>query len=184
VPLDGLPNPLTSIDFSLEANETTEIRTTGDSDPLVTGWARATATEPIRGTAVFQVRDQTDALFEAGVGDAPATGRAILFASRPSSIPSVAFSTGIALANPSESRAHIEITFQRRLPDPGVFTAIVNLEPGEHTARFLEELFEEEAPPGSEGTLIIESEIPVVVTALRTANGYPMSSYPVGIPGK
>lgn len=66
---------------------------------------------------VFQVRGSDSVLFEAGVGDAPATGG-------------------------------------------------------------------ENAPLGSEGTLIVESAIPVVVTALRTQNGYPMSSYPVGIPGR
>ena len=183
VPLRGLEDAMTSIDFSLEADETTVIQTTGGSDPLVVGWARATATEPIRGTAVFQVRGPTDTLFEAGVGDAPATGQTSLFVSRTAPTPLTTLSTGIAIANPSDGWAHVQLTFRRRLPDAGVFTAYLNLNPGEHLSRFLEELFEEDAPAGSEGTLIIESAIPVVVTALRTANGYPMSSYPVGIPG-
>jgi hypothetical protein len=43
-------------------------------------------------------------------------------------------------------------------------------------------MFGAEAELGSEGTLIVSADVPVVVTALRTQSGYQMSSYPVGVP--
>ena len=182
VALEGSSTMVTSVEFELEPNETTVFQTSRRSVPPVVGWARATATQPIRGSAVFQAYDGNTIVFEAGVGDTPATGRANVFVSRVSS--SSSFSTGVAIANPSDSPTRVRFEFRRRLPEQGVFRTGLSLEPGEHAARFIEELFGEDAPPRSEGTLIIESEIPVVVTALRTKNGYPMSSYPVGIPGK
>ncbi|MFZ0429632.1 MAG: hypothetical protein WAO20_16055, partial [Acidobacteriota bacterium] len=185
VGVQGLADPVTSVEFTLQPNGTVKIQTTGESDPLVTGWARATATRPIRGTAVFQVSGSDAVLFEAGVGDAPATGLANLFISRVSPFEGSIFSTGIAVANPLDETASIHLTFRRRLPTAGVFEATLELLPGQHTAQFIQELFSpEEADIGSEGTLIIESDIPVVITALRTQNGFQMSSYPVGIPGK
>ncbi|MEJ2078665.1 MAG: hypothetical protein P8Z74_11750, partial [Acidobacteriota bacterium] len=66
--VQGLVDPVTSVDFSLQPNGTVRVQTTGLSDPLVTGWVRATANRPIRGTAVFQTNGPTSVLFEAGVG--------------------------------------------------------------------------------------------------------------------
>jgi outer membrane protein assembly factor BamB len=183
--VQGLVDPVTSVDFSLQPNGTVRVQTTGLSDPLVTGWVRATANRPIRGTAVFQTNGPTSVLFEAGVGDAPATGQANLFVSQASPFAGSIFNTGVAIANPLDEPTDVHLTFRRRLPAAGVFYATLTLEPGQHMAQFVHELFgPDEAPVGSEGTLIIESDIPVVITALRTQNGYQMSSYPVGIPGK
>ncbi len=183
VGVQGLTDPVSSLEFSLQPNGTTRIQTTGLSDPLIKGWARATADKPIRGTAVFQVSGQDSVLFEAGVGDAPATGRANLFVSRVSPF-ATTYSTGIAIANPLDEPAVVNLTFRRRLPSTGVFEEQLILQPGEHNAQFIEELFQGDADAGSEGTLIIQSDVPIIVTALRTQNGFQMSSYPVGIPGK
>ena len=185
VGVEGLVDPVTSVNFSIQPNATVRIQTTGQSDPLVTGWARATATQPIRGTAVFQVSGANSVLFEAGVGDAPATGKASLLVSRVSAFLTANVNTGVAMANPLDETATVTLTFQRRLPEIAVFEEALTLLPGEHIAQFIDQLFgAENADVGSEGTLLIESDIPIVITALRTQNGFQMSSYPVGIPEK
>ena len=52
--------------------------------------------------------------------------------------------------------------------------------------RFLrfEELFPDDVGQQFEGTLTIESVVPVVVTALRTQNGIQLSSYPAAPTGR
>jgi hypothetical protein len=135
-------------------------------------------------TSVFQYSDQQVVLFEAGVGDSPATGAANLFVTRAGKSPASQISTGIALVNPSDEAATVAIQFHRRLPGSATFETEVTIEPGEHLARFVEEFFPDDAGIGAEGYLIIRSDVPIALTALRTQNGFQMSSYPVGIPGK
>ena len=51
---------------------------------------------------------------------------------------------------------------------------------GAQIAQFLQELFPVEVGDDFQGTVVISSDIPVVVTALRTQSGLQMSSIPVG----
>lgn len=188
---DGLPLPLAVegiegaqevVPFAIPPASSLKVQTAGLSDELTSGWARASASQPIRGTSVFQASDGTDILFEAGVADAPAAHLAGLLVSRVSRNPANPFSTGVAIANPGDEPALVTLHFLRTVPEPGNFVTTLTLEPGAHVARFLEELFEGEAETGVEGTLVITADIPVVVTALRTQRGFQMSSYPVGVP--
>jgi len=158
------------------------IQTIGTSLPLVTGWAKAVATEPISGAAVFQYGIEGEVLFEAGVLDSPPTGKGNLLASRFETLAGKEFSTGLALANPLDETAHVTITFQRIAPTTLLVEEEMELESMHHEDLFIQEIFPDEAVVGSEGTIIITSDIPIVITALRTQGGFQMSSYPVGQP--
>ena len=135
-------------------------------------------------TAVFQYAEQGVVLFEAGVGDSPAAGAASLFVTRIGPSEFSLISTGIAFVNPSDETASVQIQFRRRVPSLATFEAELILAPGEHVAEFVEEIFPDDAGVGTEGYLIIRSDVPIAITALRTQNGFQMSSYPVGIPGR
>ena len=91
-------------------------------------------------------------------------------------------STAFAMANPMQQLAYVYLAFHFP-PDQGEsLQTSFPLEPGQHLAEFIDELFPELVGVDATGTLSVYSELPVVVTALRTQNGYPLSSYPVWIP--
>ncbi|GAB4108367.1 MAG: hypothetical protein Kow001_05210 [Acidobacteriota bacterium] len=180
--VEGGGESLAVVPFTIPPAGSVKVQTAGVSEQLTSGWARATASQPIRGTSVFQFSDGAQILFEAGVADSPASNLAGLFASRASLSPASPFSTGVAIANPSDEATEVRLVFRRQVPTEGVFLTTLTLGPGEHLAQFLEEMFGTEAELGSEGTLIVSADVPVVVTALRTQSGYQMSSYPVGVP--
>lgn len=182
VQIQGFQFPVSSIDFSISGNSSAQIQTTGGSPGIQTGWIRSSSNLPIRGVSVFQFSQQGLLLFEAGVEDSAATGAGTLFVSRASTSPASSISTAIALANPSDEAATITLEYKRRQPISGTATATVLLEPGAHVAKFIDEFLGDENAVGTEGTLIIRSDIPVTATALRTQGGYQMSSYPVAVP--
>jgi len=93
-------------------------------------------------------------------------------------------STGFAIANPLDETASLTLTYVRATPTSVVTSVEQTLDALHHEDYFIQDLFPDDAIVGSEGTLIITSDIPIVVTALRTQNGYQMSSYPVGQPVK
>ena len=93
-------------------------------------------------------------------------------------------STGFAVANLLDGTANLTLTYLRVAPTTVVTTIDLTLDALHHEDGFIQDLFPDDAIVGSEGTLIITSDIPIVVTALRTQNGYQMSSYPVGQPVK
>lgn len=179
--IEGVLNVAASLPFSIPPGRTVKIRTAGLSAAATPGWARVQSSQPITGTAIFQYTEQGVILFEAGVADAPLTGEARLFVARDLSNPSGFFETGVAVVNPLDETASVTATF-RPLQGDAVVTASFNLGPGEHLARFLEEIFEGTLDDTAEGTLTLRSRTPIVVTALRTQDGLQMSSYPVGIP--
>jgi hypothetical protein len=171
-----------TVSRTIPADGSVAIQTLGTSFPLATGWAKAVATEPISGAVVFQYGIEGDVLFEAGVLDSPPTGWGNVLASRFETAAEREFSTGIAIANPLDETANVTITFQRIAPTTLVVNEEIELESMHHEDLFIQELFPDEAVVGSEGTLIITSDIPIVITALRTQDGFQMSSYPVGQP--
>jgi hypothetical protein len=158
------------------------IQTLGTSAPLAVGWATAVAAEPISGTTTFQYGAEGALLFEAGVSDSLPTGWANIPASRFMTFAESEISTGFAIANPMDETATVTVTFQRITPTTVVVSETLTIESMHHADEFIQALFPDEAVLGSEGTLIISSDIPVVVTALRTQGGFQMSSYPVGQP--
>lgn len=171
-----------NVQRTIPGNGSVGIQTIGASETVVAGWATASADQPISGAAVFQYGVEGDILFEAGVLDSPLTGRANVLVSRFETAAMHEFSTGIAIANPLEETANLTITFQRISPSTLVVEEDIELQSLHHVDLFVQELFPDEAIVGSEGTLIITSDIPVAVTALRTQGGLQMSSYPVGQP--
>jgi hypothetical protein len=158
------------------------IQTLGTSAPLAVGWATAVAAKPISGTTTFQYGAAGDLLFEAGVADSKTTGWANIPAARFMTFAEREISTGFALANPLDETANVTVTFQRVTPTTVVVSKNLTLESMHHRDEFIQALFPDEAVLGSEGTLIITSDIPIVITALRTQGGFQMSSYPVGQP--
>jgi outer membrane protein assembly factor BamB len=178
----GEAGAASSVKRTIPANGSVGIQTLGISDPLVTGWATAVGEKRVSGAAIFQFGVEGDLLFEAGVLDSPASGQSNVLASRFETAALREVSTGVAIANPLDETANVKVTFQRVSPSTLVVEEELQLESHHHEDLFVQELFPDEAILGSEGTLIITSDIPVVVTALRTQGGYQMSSYPVGQP--
>jgi outer membrane protein assembly factor BamB len=178
----GSMDPVTSVPIAVEAGEAIRIQTRGDGENPVAGWAILRADQPMTATSIFQTSEDGVVLFEAGVAaDAP-SGLSNVLVSQVSQSEASRFSTGVAMANPLDETATIELTFVRKLPEPSITTVTISLPPQGHIARFAEEFFPDEAIVGSEGTLLISSDIPIVVAALRTQNGFQMSSFPAGRP--
>lgn len=180
VEVEGVAGLVTSVEFGIEAARSKKVQTLGTSAFATGGWARLTSTQPTRGTAVFQYSTEGTVLYEAGVADSPPTDEGRLFVSRSLDATGALLDTGIAIANPGDETANVRVTYRRRVPSESTFIANLTLDPGTHIARFLGEFFPVAAAPNTEGTLIVTSNVPVVMTALRTKNGYQMSSYPIG----
>lgn len=172
---------VTSLEIPLAAAGSRSVQTRGVAPGLRTGWVRITADVPIRAAVAFQFVGETGILFEAGVEDARPAGRMQVFASRRSLVPAAPVNTGVAIVNVGEETAQVKVTFLRRLPTPAVAETVFLLAPGAHRAEFLDELFGAAAPEGCEGTLLISADQPVAAAALRTQNGYQLSSYPVAV---
>jgi outer membrane protein assembly factor BamB len=142
------------------------------------GWVGVISDQPLRGTSIFQSRMGGEVVSEVGVGDSPATGFANVYVTQADG-----FGTALAFANPSNENAFL--TFRLLNPAGTEVAVIDNLELASlaQRARFFDELFAPGAvPAGFSGTLVMESDVPVSVTAIRTKNGSFISSYPVGQP--
>lgn len=187
---DGMPLALalqnagvaTEVNFVIAPGGSIGLQSLGAPSPRA-GWVRVVADQPLSGSEIFQFVDDVTGLvrFEAGVGDSPATGVARTFVElffppeRPATL-----STGIAVANVSGVESTEVVA---TLTDPlGTMLGEerFTLPPRGQSARFLQQLFEMETFSGFRGTLTVRSELPVVVTALRTQGGFQLSSVPVG----
>ena len=182
---DGSPLPLSiegfagdtpMVPFTIPPRASINIQTLGG--PVVqTGWARAESDQPVRGSAIFQFSQGGDILFEAGVGDSPPTATANVFASRIGGGPG--FNTGVAISAPLDETATVSVTLLNQ-EGTEIGNKNIFLETGAQIAQFLQELFPAEVGDDFTGTIVIRSDIPVVITALRTQSGLQMSSIPVG----
>jgi outer membrane protein assembly factor BamB len=142
------------------------------------GWARVVSDAPLRGTAIFQSRLGEEIQSEVGVADSPPTGVANVRVDSRGDL-----GTALAIVNTGDEVARLNF---RLLDEEGTLVAEEELQllSQTHMARFFDELFD---TPGIslvnfEGTLVLESDIPVSITALRTRQGAFISSYPVGQP--
>ena len=176
--VEGLVGATSTIKFEIAPERSVKfqtLQTWGEPESPIKGWARVMCDRPLRGSSIFQlVGSDNLILFEAGVSDSPATGQAKVFVQREGTI-----STGIALANPLEEEA---IVIFRLLDSTGteVGSQARLITSEAQLAQFIEELFPASAVDSFEGTLVVSSDIPIVITALRTQSGFQMSSYPVG----
>ncbi len=167
--IEGQEDSMSTVPFSIPARSSTAIQTVGGSE-VHSGWARVEVDQPIRGSSIFQYSG--NGLYsEAGVADAPAAGETSVFVERADNV-----STAVAIAAPADQLTYVTL---RLLDEAGLELASqeISVFPGGHVAEFVEELFPEEVGPQFQGTLEVESIIPVVVTALRTKNGIQLSSY-------
>jgi len=169
--VDG--SPTSAVPFVIPAGGAVEIETEG-GEVLQSGWARVLPDKPIRGASIFRVSGpRGTSLFEAGVGDARATSRASVAVRHEGGL-----ETGIAVANPNDQAVEVNLTL---LDSDGAAVAeeTVEIPAGGQLARFLGELFSDDLQAGFKGALLIESALPVAPTALRTQDGFQLSSYPV-----
>ncbi len=162
------------LDVTIAPNSSLGIQTQDKGGALIVGWVRVVSDQPLRGTTDFQFTEDLEIVREAGVADAVPIGSANVFISVGGG-----FNAGVAVANPTEQDGNL--TF-RLLTSSGVELASKTfpLVSGGHMARFVSELFSDEVGTAFEGTLVIESTVPVAIIAIRTKGGVQISSYPVG----
>ncbi|HEY2934684.1 MAG TPA: hypothetical protein VGK99_23370 [Acidobacteriota bacterium] len=182
---DGSPQTLvvngnagSVFDFSLPRYGSQTFITSGSSIPMVSGYARIESNYPVQSVAIYQVVDSAGrVLLEAGVP--AATGR--VFASGVAQRFLVdEFDTGIALVNTTTSSATVEI---RALGESGNQIGppqILQLGPGQQTARFLAEFLPALGSADFKGSVLVGSSGPVAIVLIRTKKGLPVSSLPVG----
>ena len=173
-------------EFGLNPGESFSTQTPG-TDPIQVGYARVIAAQGLGGTAVFGQTDSSTGtlLFEAGV---PASELLTDFSLYVDTLGHR--NTGLAIAYPvPRGGSGDEVpsaNLMLRLYDKSfdlIATAPLQLAPGEHRARFIAELFEEQAAllADFEGSLTVESDQPIVGVTLRQ-NDDPTRSFPEDVP--
>lgn len=198
LPVDGVVGDTDTVPFSVSPQGSVFIQTLG-GDMLQSGWISVTPAcegtpgmpgfnpfarcPDLRGSSLFQFSDAGAVLFEAGVRQSPPTGQAVI-AAQLAEVPTPqggtqVLSTGVAIANPADETANITLTLT---DSSGTEVGVTDLPlaPGEHLARFIEELFPDDVGDSFQGTLLVESDMPVIITALRTGGGFQLSSFEVG----
>lgn len=165
-----------SFDFAIQPFRSRTLVTTGESDPIFSGYARIGSNVPVEATAIFQVvTPEGELLTEAGVGSA--VGKVIsVGAAQRFTVGNL--NSGIAVVNLGSAATTASVRFRS---ESGATSNIgIPLEPGEHLAKFLSEMFEQFANDDFQGTLTISSSQPLALIILRTVQGLPFSSLPVG----
>ncbi|MEE8586356.1 MAG: hypothetical protein V3T83_16035, partial [Acidobacteriota bacterium] len=89
-------------------------------------------------------------------------------------------STGLAIANPAGEAATITLTLKDSNGDEVAQLVVPSFQPGAQLAQFIQELFPDQVGNSFEGSLLIQSDIPLIITALRTGGGFQLSSFEVG----
>ncbi|MFB3905309.1 MAG: PQQ-binding-like beta-propeller repeat protein [Acidobacteriota bacterium] len=173
VPLKDL-GTLSQVAVTVPPNSSVGIQTEDTGGALIVGWVRVVSDGLLRGTADFQLTQDEEIVREAGVADAVPTAQANIFVRVGGG-----FNAGVAIADPTEQDAQLTL---RLLDSEGneLASETFTLASGAHMANYINEVFEEEVGTAFEGTLVIESDVPVVITAIRTKDGFQISSYPVG----
>jgi hypothetical protein len=165
-----------SFDFSIPAFGSRTLTTIGDSAPIFSGYARIVSNVPVEATAIFQVvTPEGELLTEAGVGSA--VGKVIsVGAAQRFTVGNL--NSGIAVVNLGSAAGTASV---RLRSETGTTSNIgIPLQPGEHQAQFLSEMFPQFDTADFQGTLTITSSQPLALVILRTADGLPFSSLPVG----
>ncbi len=175
---DGLP--ASTFDLSIPAFSSKSFTSDGNTTPAQGGYASIESNVPVEGTAVFRVLDtQGNVVHEAGVGASSGRVTAIGVVQKFSL---GNFNSGVAVVNISDKNALVNIHLYDEsgvLVDSSRLTGEDLLGPGEHLARFLNQLFSG-LPGDFVGSILVTSDQPVVLVILRTMNGLALSSLPVG----
>ncbi|HSR51062.1 MAG TPA: PQQ-binding-like beta-propeller repeat protein [Acidobacteriota bacterium] len=160
--------------FSVASRSSLRLRT-AHSGELRSGWIRISADGPLQANSVYSLvqepAGQEAALFEAGIASAPAQTEATVPILLQGNL-----NTALAFANPLPFEVEVTVT----LVGPGVEVAVTDSLPSlGHSAFFIDELFPVDRHDGFEGSLRVNAEFPIILTALRTQNGRQLSSLPV-----
>ena len=178
---DGEPLELTfeglgtgsRFEFSLKKGEALSTQTPG-TDEVKVGYAKVTTTDGVDGTVVFTRSDfvRKTVLFEAGV---PASRSQTQFVFLLDSL--LDKDTGIAIVNPGlppyDDSEPVEVVLTLYDEDLNLISQEIHeFLPGEHTARFISELFPEVAIQASEmrGIVTATSDKPVVAITVRQSD--------------
>ncbi len=160
--------------IQLPAGGTKDVTIAGEGAAKV-GWARLSSPGKFSATEVFQYADSGGSLIsQVGVLPSALAGKFELFGNVNHS---AGTDTGIALANPNAKVVNLQIN---RLDASGhsVASKSIQIRPGEHMARFLDE---EPFFPGLDnysGTLEVAADQPVVAVTLRL-DGQQYATLPV-----
>jgi len=169
-----------TFDFNIESFSGNSFVTSGTSPTVKVGWAKISSNVPVGGTAVFGILGADGSVeTEAGVGTSAGSSYSIGAVQKTIE---GSFDSGIAVVNISNQVATARID---AIDQDGDLVAINdqllrNLQPGEHVARFLSQIFEDLADQDFDGTIRITGNAPLAAVILRTAKGKVLSSLPVG----
>jgi hypothetical protein len=143
-------------------------------EQLQAGWARVKSNVLLTGLVLFQV---------VGPDGVEITREVGLYSSTPGTKFGTFFDSGVenavAIANPGDQRTTVRV---RVIDDDqqNVSQLLeIELEPRQHLAKFLDGDFLNGLPSSFTGTLLIESEVPVTVTVLKTRDGVVFSTLPL-----
>lgn len=165
---------------SLNAGESLRLRFAGvDSERTDVGWARVTATRPLRGLVLYQLIDaETEGLdSEVSLFSSPVARHLSSFFDKD-------YSLALALVNPGEveSQILVQVIDPELGPDLPVASKVLVLGAGEQFSGFLDDSFFPGLPDEFKtGTLVIQAVTgKVAATLLKTnARGVAISSLPV-----
>ena len=165
--------------FQIPPFSSKTITSSGKSTDVKVGYGIIDSNVPVEGSAIFRVINASGAtLQEAGVGATPAQFQAIGVAQKQAE---AGFDTGLAIVNPSDQAAEITAYLYN---EQGSLVSVnetdLDLAAGKQMAKFLTELFTNEAAGDFRGTLVITSTQPIAVVVLRTLGGIASSTLPVG----
>ncbi|HUV13686.1 MAG TPA: cohesin domain-containing protein [Acidobacteriota bacterium] len=179
---DGTPFVLSLTDgrrdsgfgFTLPPGGSAFLATDGNGD-LSPGYARLSSTAPLGGTLLITSRDAGGAvLSEAGVGASPAA--------RHFSVPIIfergISNTGIAFANASQETSAVMLVLKDFSGDE-LASRSISLAPGEHRARFADELFDAlDTYDEFQGSIETQSSVALSAIALKL-QGALLTTFPI-----
>lgn len=189
VPVDG-SGDVATVQRVIPAKSSIRVQTLS-GDELLVGWIQVDSNRRLRGSSIFQFRNGGQILAEAGVAESNTTGEAnVLYILEQGPGTQSFFSTGVAFANPlGDEDADIQLSLLDQDGDPvaGVVnpgTVTLTVPAGGQRNAFIEELFmalfDELEITEFEGTVRVNSDVPISIIALRTQGGIQFSSYPAG----
>ena len=155
---------ITSLSTPIAAKGTQNLSIGNPDDALTVGWAKLTSDAEFVASEIFQIRLDTVESPRVGVLASVASKTAKLFCFRGPTT-----NTGLALVNPGDTAAQVTL---RRFDSEGQLMDIrqTGLEPLHHIAKFLNEDPFFAGMPHFQGSIEIESDVPIAAVSLRSDN--------------
>jgi hypothetical protein len=150
----------------------------GFGEELAVGYASIESTIPIAAQSIVRTLNSDGVpIHEAGVEATEGRRTAVIPVEHD---PVTGLNSGVAIVNVGDKGGVVTISLVGMKPDEVSFLPSFILEPGEHRAVFITELFDFLVETPFFGSLNVNSQEPAAVTSLRTYNGVSWSSLPVG----